>query len=234
MVEIVMAGGWLMLPIILCSILAIAIVIERFWTLSTNRIAPRYAVGQVWTWIKNGELDSSRMRELRLASPLGQILAAGLLHARQGREAMNAAIEQSAAVVIHELERYLSTLGTIAAITPLLGLLGTVVGMIRVFTEIMIQGTGNANALAGGISEALITTAAGLTVAIPAYACHRYFVRKVDSLVLSLEQESAKLVEALHGDRRVDVRDFVTLPETGAAREAAQQAAEGATAEGQA
>jgi biopolymer transport protein ExbB len=207
-VEIVIAGGWLMLPIILCSILAIAIVIERFWTLNVNRVAPRYAVGQIWTWIKNNELDSTRLRELRLASPLGQILAAGLLQARQGRDAMNSAISQSAAVVIHELERYLSTLGTIAAITPLLGLLGTVIGMIRVFTEIMVQGTGNPNALAGGISEALITTAAGLCVAIPAYACHRFFVRRVDTLVLALEQESAKLVDALHGDRRVDVREF--------------------------
>lgn len=207
MVEIVMAGGWLMLPIILCSILAIAIVIERFWTLSVNRIAPKYAVGQVWTWIKNNELDSNRLRELRLGSPLGQILAAGLVQARQGRDAMNSAIEQAAAVVIHELERYLSTLGTIAAITPLLGLLGTVIGMIRVFTEIMVQGTGNPNALAGGISEALITTAAGLCVAIPAYACHRFFVRRVDTLVLALEQESAKLVDALHGDRRVEIRD---------------------------
>ncbi len=208
MVEIVIAGGWLMLPIILCSILAIAIVIERFWTLNVNRVAPRYAVGQIWTWIKNNELDSTRLRELRLASPLGQILAAGLLQARQGRDAMNSAISQSAAVVIHELERYLSTLGTIAAITPLLGLLGTVIGMIRVFTEIMVQGTGNPNALAGGISEALITTAAGLCVAIPAYACHRFFVRRVDTLVLALEQESGKLVDALHGDRRVDVREF--------------------------
>jgi biopolymer transport protein ExbB len=207
-VEIVIAGGWLMLPIILCSILAIAIVIERFWTLNVNRVAPRYAVGQIWTWIKNNELDSTRLRELRLASPLGQILAAGLLQARQGRDAMNSAISQSAAVVIHELERYLSTLGTIAAITPLLGLLGTVFGMIRVFTEIMVQGTGNPNALAGGISEALITTAAGLCVAIPAYACHRFFVRRVDTLVLALEQESGKLVDALHGDRRVDVREF--------------------------
>jgi biopolymer transport protein ExbB len=197
-----------MLPIILCSILAIAIVIERFWTLNVNRVAPRYAVGQIWTWIKNNELDSTRLRELRLASPLGQILAAGLLQARQGRDAMNSAISQSAAVVIHELERYLSTLGTIAAITPLLGLLGTVFGMIRVFTEIMVQGTGNPNALAGGISEALITTAAGLCVAIPAYACHRFFVRRVDTLVLALEQESGKLVDALHGDRRVDVREF--------------------------
>lgn len=207
MVEIVLAGGWLMLPIILCSILAIAIVIERFWTLSANRIAPRYTVGQVWTWIKGNELDAERMRELRQSSPLGQILAAGLLHARQGREQMSEAIQHSAAGVIHDLERYLSTLGTIAAITPLLGLLGTVMGMIRVFSAIMVQGTGDPSALAGGISEALITTAAGLTVAIPAYAFHRYFVRKVDSLILALEQESAKLVDALHSDRKVDIKE---------------------------
>lgn len=211
MVEIVVAGGWLMLPIILCSILAIAIVIERFWTLSVDRIAPPDAVGQVWTWIKNNELDASRLRELRLASPLGQILAAGLVQARQGRETMTSAIEQAAAVVIHELERYLGTLGTIAAISPLLGLLGTVIGMIKVFTEILVQGTGNPNALAGGISEALITTAAGLCVAIPAYACHRFFLRRVDTLVLALEQESAKLVDAIHGDRRVERSDSESL-----------------------
>lgn len=214
MVEIVIAGGWLMLPIILCSILAIAIAIERFWTLSAERIAPRYAVGQVWSWIKNNELDATRMRELRQSSPLGQILAAGLLHARQGRDAMMEAIQQSAAGVIHDLERYLSTLGTIAAITPLLGLLGTVLGMIRVFSAIMVQGTGDPSALAGGISEALITTAAGLTVAIPAYALHRYFVRKVDSLILALEQESAKLVDALYSDRKVDLKGRVDLNES--------------------
>ncbi len=205
MVEIVRAGGWLMLPIILCSIVAIAIVIERFWTLNTRRIAPRYTVGQVWTWIKNNELDSSRLRELRTTSPLGQLLAAGLVNARHGRQAMVHAIEQSAALVVHEMERYLNTLGTIAAITPLLGLLGTVIGMIRVFTEIMVQGTGNPNALAGGISEALITTAAGLTVAIPSYAFHRFFMRRVDSLVLLLEQESMKLVDALDGEKRVEI-----------------------------
>jgi biopolymer transport protein ExbB len=206
-VEIIRAGGWLMLPIILCSIVAIAIVIERFWTLSENRIVPRYTAGQVWTWIKNNELDSNRLRELRLSSPLGQVLAAGLVNARYGREIMQQSIQQAAGLVIHEMERYLSTLGTIAAITPLLGLLGTVIGMIRVFTEIMVQGTGNPNALAGGISEALITTAAGLTVAIPAYAFHRYYERRVDTLVLSLEQESGKLVDALHSDRRVNLQE---------------------------
>lgn len=206
MVEIVRSGGWLMLPIILCSIIAIAIVIERFWTLSAARITPKYVLAQVWTWLKNNQLDSTKLRELRLSSPLGQILAAGLLNSKYGREAMIESIEQAAAQVVHELERYLNTLGTIAAITPLLGLLGTVVGMISVFSEIMLQGTGNANALAGGISQALITTAAGLTVAIPTFMFHRYFTRKVDSLVLNLEQESIKIVDALHSDRKVEVK----------------------------
>ncbi|MCH2324812.1 MAG: MotA/TolQ/ExbB proton channel family protein [Pseudomonadales bacterium] len=206
MVEIVRAGGWLMFPILLCSIVAIAIVIERFWTLSATRISPKYVVAQVWTWLKNNQLDSTKLRELRLSSPLGQILAAGLLSSKHGRVAMIDSIEQTAAQVVHDMERYLNALGTIAAITPLLGLLGTVVGMIRVFSEIMLQGTGNANALAGGISEALITTAAGLTVAIPTYMFHRYFNRKVDSLVLSLEHESIKLVDAIHSDRRVEVK----------------------------
>jgi len=205
-VEIIRAGGWLMLPIILCSIVAIAIVIARFWSLSATRITPKHTLAQVWTWLKNNQLDSSKLRELRLSSPLGEVLAAGLLTSKHGRAAMIESIEQGAAQVIHDMERYLSTLGTIAAITPLLGLLGTVVGMIRVFNEIMLQGTGNANALAGGISEALISTAAGLTVAIPTYIWHRHFTRKVESLVLTLEQESIKLVDALHSDRKVEVK----------------------------
>lgn len=207
MVELITAGGWLMVPIVLCSILAIAIIIERFWTLSAARITPKYVLAQVWTWIKNNQLDSSKLRELRLSSPLGQVLATGLLNSKYGRAAMIESIEQTAAQVVHDMERYLNTLGTIAAITPLLGLLGTVVGMIRVFSEIMLQGTGNASALAGGISEALISTAAGLSVAIPTYMFYRYFTRKVDSLVLDLEQESIKLVDALHTDRSVEVKE---------------------------
>ncbi len=207
MIELVRAGGWLMLPIILCSILAIAITIERFWTLASARITPRYVLAQVWTWIKNNQLDAGKLRELRQSSPLGQLLAAGLLSSKHGRAAMIEGIELAAAQVVHDLERYLNTLGTIAAITPLLGLLGTVVGMIRVFNEIMLQGTGNAGALAGGISQALISTAAGLTVAIPTFMLHRYFIRRVDALVLSLEQESIKLVDALHSDRRVELKE---------------------------
>ena len=207
MFEIVQAGGILMLPIILCSVLAIAIIIERFWTLNPARIAPRNMLPEVWSKIKQNQLNAAELRELRNSSGLGQILASGLVNAKSGRTIMVESIEQAAGHVIHDMSRYLNLLGTIAQITPLLGLLGTVLGMIRVFTEIMAQGTGNANVLAGGISEALITTAAGLTVAIPALLFYRFFQRRIDTLVVELGRESIKLVDALHSSRTVDYKD---------------------------
>ena len=197
MFELVQAGGWLMIPIILCSIIAAAICVERSWTLRSNQVAPRNLLAQVWSWIKNNEMDQRRLRELRNHSPLGQILAAGINNHRRGRELMKESIEEVANHVVHELERYLNTLGTVAAISPLLGLLGTVIGMIKVFSSIELEGTGNAAVLAGGISEALITTAAGLTIAIPSLFFYRYFQRKVDELVINMEQEALKLVEVL-------------------------------------
>lgn len=205
MFELVKAGGWLMLPIILCSIAAAAISIEKFLALNPEKIAPKHLLAEVWTWIKNNQLDAAKIKALKASSPLGRILAAGLSNSRHGRDVMKESIQEAASHVIHDLERYLNSLGTIAAITPLLGLLGTVIGMIKVFTEIMLQGTGNANVLAGGISEALITTAAGLSIAIPALILHRYFVRRIDGIVIRLEQETIKLVDALHSDRKVDV-----------------------------
>ncbi|MBL6690708.1 MAG: MotA/TolQ/ExbB proton channel family protein [Pseudomonadales bacterium] len=198
MFELVQAGGWLMIPILLCSVIAAAISVERFWTLRADQVAPRNLLAQVWTWIKNNEMDNKRLRELKNGSPLGQILAAGITSHRKGRNAMKESIEEVANHVVHELERYLNTLGTVAAITPLLGLLGTVIGMIKVFTAIRLEGTGNAAVLAGGISEALITTAAGLTVAIPSLFFYRFFQRKVDELVIYMEQEALKLVEVLN------------------------------------
>ena len=198
MLELVTAGGWLMLVIIACSVAAIAICIERFFTLNRRRIAPPHLLATVWKQLKAGELDTKALRTLRDSSPLGRILAAGLGNAHHGRDVMKESIEEAAGHVVHDLERYLNTLGTIAAIAPLLGLLGTVVGMIKVFAEIMTQGTGNASALAGGISEALITTAAGLCVAIPALTLHRYFVGRIDSIVVELEQQTIKLVDAVH------------------------------------
>ncbi|MFT7243066.1 MAG: biopolymer transport protein ExbB [Candidatus Azotimanducaceae bacterium] len=201
MFELVLAGGWLMIPILLCSVISAAICVERFWTLRSNQIVPKNLLAQVWNWIKTNEMDNRKLRELRAGSPLGQVLAAGIANHRRGREQMKESIEEVANQVVHEMERYLNTLGTVAAITPLLGLLGTVIGMIKVFTAIRLEGTGNAAVLAGGISEALITTAAGLTVAIPSLFFYRFFQRKVDELVISMEQEALKLVEVLNADR---------------------------------
>ncbi len=206
MIEIIMAGGWLMLPIILCSVLVIAITVERFWTLDPGKIAPRNQLGQVWNLIQNNQLDGDRIKELRRSSPLGRILAAGLSNSRHGRDVMKDSIEEAASQVIHELERFLAVLSVIAAVTPLLGLLGTVIGMIKVFNSIMLEGSGNAGLLAGGISQALITTAAGLSVAIPAMISHRYFQRRMDGIVVTMEQEAVKLVDALHSERKVDLK----------------------------
>lgn len=206
MQEIVFAGGILMWPIVLCSVAVIAISVERFWTLQPEKIAPKTQLGQVWAWIRDNQLDGDRLKRLRHSSQLGRILAAGLSNSRQGRDVMKDSIEEAANQVVHELERFLGALGTIAAIAPLLGLLGTVIGMIKVFTALNLEGAGNAAVLAGGISEALVTTAAGLTVAIPAMIAHRFFVRRVDTLVVTMEQEAVKLVDALHGDRRVDLK----------------------------
>jgi biopolymer transport protein ExbB len=211
MFEIVQAGGWLMIPIILCSVISAAICVERFWTLRRQQIAPRNLLAQVWNWIKNNELDAKRMRDLKNGSPLGQILAAGITNHRRGRDIMKESIEEVASHVVHELERYLNTLGTVAAITPLLGLLGTVIGMIRVFTSIKLEGTGNATVLAGGISEALITTAAGLTVAIPGLFFYRFFQRRIDELVVSMEQEALKLIEVMHSDREGKRAEVATV-----------------------
>lgn len=204
MLEIIKSGGWLMLPILLCSVAVIAICIERLWTLNPRRIAPRTLLGEVWSWLKNNQIDGEKIKELRDSSHLGRIFAAGLSNSRHGRDVMKDSIEEAASQVIHELERFLGALGTIAAVAPLIGLLGTVVGMIQVFTAIMLEGTGNAGVLAGGISQALITTAAGLTVAIPALLAHRYFQRRLDGIVVTMEQEAVKLVDALHSDRRIE------------------------------
>ncbi len=206
MLEIVQSGGWLMVPILLCSIVAAAISVERLWTLQRSRITPKNLLAQVWGAIKTDEVDSQRLRELRVASPLGLVFAAGISNAKRGRDIMKEAMEEAAGQVSHSLERYLTSLGIIASVSPLLGLLGTVVGMIKVFTALMLEGAGNANVLAGGISQALITTAAGLSVAIPALIFHRFFMRRVDELVISMEQEASKLVDIMHGGDSEDPR----------------------------
>ncbi len=194
----------MMLPIILCSIAATAIIAERLWTLRISRVSPPHLLGQVWRQIKDKQLSSQKLKDLRASSPLGEVLAAGLANSKHGREIMKECIEEAASRVIHELERYLNALGTIAAMAPLLGLLGTVFGMIDIFGGFMENGMANAPILAGGIAKALVTTAAGLIVAIPAVFFHRYLLRRVDELVVAMEQEAIKLVEVVQGDREVD------------------------------
>ena len=205
MLETIKEGGWLMIPIFISSVVASAIILERLWSLDAKRILPKNLLPQVWVWLKNDQLDSIKLRKLHLSSPLGHILAAGLINYKDGKQAMTQAIERAAAETIRDLECYLSTLGIIAAVYPLLGLLGTVIGMIQVFGDIMFGVSAISSNLAGGISSALITTAAGLVVAIPAYIFHRYFVRKVELLILSLETESSKLVESIYSDNTIGV-----------------------------
>ncbi len=198
MVEIVKAGGWLMVPIILCAIIAMGIILERFWTLQQKRVIPEDLTSKVWGWVKKDQLDQGQIQTLYQGSALGQILAAGLINRDYERAVMKDSIEETGRHVVHELQRYLDTLGTVAAISPLLGLLGTVIGMVKVFAAITTHGVGNPTVLAGGIAEALITTAAGLTVAIPALIGYRFYSSRVDTLVIDMEKEAIKLVEALH------------------------------------
>lgn len=201
MFEIIKAGGWVMWPITLCSIVAMAIIGERFWSLQRRLVVPKGLVPQVWKWVKEDKLDKKRLAALRNHSPLGKVLAAALVNRNHDREMMKASIEEVINQVVHDLERYLNTLATIAEVSPLLGLLGTVTGIIRMFAGIGEVGLGNPTVLSSGLSEALITTAAGLTIAIPSLVCYRYFRGLVDELILLMEQEALKMLDVLHGER---------------------------------
>ena len=198
MIDLLVAGGWVMPLIVACSVVALSISIERYIALDRSKVAPPHLLATVWRDLKQGELNAQKLAQLRTNSPLGAILAAGIANRGQGRDVMKESISEAASHVVHDLEKYLNSLGTVAAIAPLLGLLGTVVGMIDVFTQITTVRTGNANALAGGISEALLTTAAGLIVAIPALVMHRYYTGLIDTIVVDLEREAIKLVDAIH------------------------------------
>jgi len=205
MIEIIRAGGGLMLPIILCSVIAVAITLERLWTLQRRRVLPKDLAMRVWEWARDRQLDQKHLGILSGNSPMGRVLAAGLANRHQSREVLKEIVQDTGRHVVHELERYLNALGTIAAITPLLGLLGTVIGMVKVFTAITTAGVGNPTVLAGGISEALITTAAGLSVAIPSLIAYRYLRGQVDARVIEMEKEAMKLIDALHGNPPAEV-----------------------------
>lgn len=201
MFELVRSGGWVMAPIILCSIAALAIIGERLWSLQKKYVSPAGLLPQVQQWLDGKQLDGQRLELLRDSSPLGRILAAGLANRRHAPDVVKEAIEDAGRHVVPELERYLNPLGTIAAIAPFLGLLGTVLGMIEMFAGIGSHGLGDPSVVASGISQALVATASGLTVAIPSLMFYRYFRARVDALLLDMEQEALKLVEIIQGAR---------------------------------
>jgi biopolymer transport protein ExbB len=200
--ELIKAGGWMMLPILACSVIALTIIIERFWSLRQSRVLPKSLVRALRSGIQGGMINPNITQEsldkLAKGSPLGRIVAVGLMNRSREREIIRESIEDTGRHVVHELERFLNALGTIAAISPLLGLLGTVSGMIKIFQVVSTQGNSDFALLSIGIAEALITTAAGLIVAIPSLLFYRYFRRKVDELVVRMEQEAMLLVDLLH------------------------------------
>ncbi|HWU53085.1 MAG TPA: MotA/TolQ/ExbB proton channel family protein [Tahibacter sp.] len=204
MLEMLMAGGWAMVPILICSAVALAIILERFWSLRQNTVAPPELGEQVRTWARTRKLDPSHIDTLSKNSPLGELLAAALSVRNRPREIIKERIEDAGRHVVHRLERYLNTLGTIALISPLLGLLGTVIGLIRMFLAVMVHGIGNAQQMAGGIGEALVCTATGLVVAVPAYIFHRYFRSRVSGLVVVMEKEAIALLDELAAQQQPD------------------------------
>lgn len=212
MFEIIKSGGWLMLPILLSSVVALAICVERLLALRMQKVAPPQLLAEVWGWVKNNQLDANKLRDLKQSSPLGLLLATGLSNARHGRVIMKESIEETASLVLFRLQRYLNALGTIALVTPMFGLVGAVLGIMSVFSRISLQGgVSDPSVLAGGISEALITTASGLIVAIPATMMHRFFNGRIESLLVIMEQETLKLVDALHGERNAELKNLKNI-----------------------
>ncbi len=215
--EIFKTGGPVMWPILLCSIIAAAILAERLWSLQERRVLPPDLAGKVWKLIEARQLTDRHVSMLEQNSPLGRVLAAGLSNRHRSRDIIKESIEDTGRHVVHELERFLNPLGTIAAVSPLLGLLGTVTGIISAFNAITSQGVGDPRVLAGGIGEALITTAAGLLVAIPALIGYRYLRGRVDGLVVDMEKEALLLIQALdlqaRAERAVKPRPAVPVSE---------------------
>lgn len=201
MIALIEAAGWPIWPLIIASILALAIIFERFYTLRRAQILPIGLLKQSLESLQRGGMDAQQIRTLAEGSPLGRVLAAGIRNLNSNREVMKEALEETGRAVAHDLGRYLTTLGTIASVAPLLGLLGTVIGMVEIFGSQTPTG-GNPAVLAHGISVALYNTAFGLIVAIPSMIFYRFFRGKVDALLTEMEQQALKLVEIAHGDRK--------------------------------
>src|SRR6476619_2907099 len=186
-----------MIPLLLLSMVALAIVVERFWTLRRKAVLPPRLGDEVRAWAARGKLDPAHIESLRQTSPLGALLAAALDVRQRPRDQIRERIEDVGRHLVHRMERFLNTLGTIAAAGPLLGLFGTVVGMIQMFLGILSHGIGDVNQLAGGIGKALVCTATGMIVAIPALVAHRYFRGRIAGYIVDMEHEAFQLMDAL-------------------------------------
>ena len=201
MIALIQAAGWPIWPLIIASIISLAIIFERSYSLRVNQIAPPGLLDMTLQALRREGASGKSIRLLAENSPLGRILAAGIRNSNNSREVMKEALEEAGRAVAHDLGRYLTTLGTIASIAPLLGLLGTVIGMVEIFGSQAPTG-GNPAVLAHGISVALYNTAFGLIVAIPSMIAYRFFRGKVDALLVEMEQQALTLVEMLHGERK--------------------------------
>ena len=197
MLELIKAGGWVMLPILSLAVIAMAIIVERFWSLRRKEILPPGLGEEVREWARGRQLDPQHIDVLRRNSPLGEILAGALDVRYRPRELIKERVEDVGRHVMHQLERFMNTLGTIASVSPLLGLLGTVFGMIQMFLKILTTGVGDVNQLAGGIGQALISTAGGLCVAIPAVMFHRYFRGRIAEFVIEMEKQAIALLDTI-------------------------------------
>jgi biopolymer transport protein ExbB len=202
-IDIIQAAGWPIWPIILCSIVALGIIGERAWSLRQSVVAPKELLPRVAREFQQHGVTQEMLDRLARSSPLGRIFAAGLRNVKSSREVMKESIEESGRGVTSELDRFLTTLGTIATMAPLLGLLGTIIGMIEIFGAQTGTGIANPQQLAHGISVALYNAAFGIIVAVPALIFYRFFRAKVDALVVEMEQQAIKLVEVVHGERQV-------------------------------
>lgn len=197
MLELIKAGGLVMVPILLLAVLALAIIIERFWSLRSKEVLPPGLGAEVREWARGRQLDPQHIEVLRRNSPLGEVLAAALDVRYRPRELIKERVEDVGRHVAHHMERFMNTLGTIASVSPLLGLLGTVFGMIQMFLKILTTGVGDVNQLAGGIGQALISTAGGLCVAIPAVMFHRYFRGRIAEYVIEMEKQAIQLLDTI-------------------------------------
>jgi biopolymer transport protein ExbB len=199
--SIIQAAGWPIYFLLLASIIAVALIIERAVTLRRSKIVPSGLLASVAAEYRDKGVSDDLVKRLKVHSPLGRVFAAGLRNVKTSREVMRDAVEEAGRSVAHDLERFLNTLGTIASISPLMGLFGTVVGMIEIFGAPTATGN-NPQVLAHGISVALYNTAFGLIVAIPSMIFYRHFRAQVDSFIIEMELQAVKLVELAHGDRR--------------------------------